>query len=481
MTFEVDPALARRGDRVSTGPDRSMEVLFKPRSVAVLGASADRTKAGSVILRSMMASGVEDVYPVNPKHDTLEGLKCYPTVLSIPDEVDLAIICVPAKAVPAMVRDCSMKGVRGTVIISSGFSELGTNDGHKLYEEVEEAWKCGPSRLLGPNTMGYCVPPTGMDVMFMDKETFPRPRPGGIAIISQSGSLGVSFMEELHHVGCGLSMFVGLGNILDIDECDVIEAAIKDPNTRCIALYLENVTDGERLVRTCRRCPKPIIALKGGRSEGGGKAATLHTGRIGGTYRILKDILRQSGVIEAHDEVELIDYARAFSQVPTPKGERVLVLTNGGGNGIVAADILEGEWGSVMRLAPLKEELRQCLKTVMPEYITPSNPVDLGAQSTGEDYLKVLEAVAKQGDHDLIIVGITSNRGIWPSLPEGIGMIARRYQIPIVAYLKGNGVVDGLTRLFSTAGIPAYPSVRRAVNAAAMMIGHRAKIVDKGK
>jgi len=289
-----------------------------------------------------------------------------------------------------------------------------------------------------------------------------------VGVVSQSGSLGVDFMCELAAAGSGISQFIGLGNKLDVDECDVLEHLAGEDDTRSIALYIEGVSDGARFHEACRRvvARKPLVLLKGGRSRGGGLATRLHTGRMGGAYTVLKGVMDQLGVIEARDEIELIDLARGLAMLPPPRGGRVLVLTNGGGNGIVAVDLLEGEWPGVLTMAELPDAIRSDLRELLPSFISPGNPIDLSSQATDREYVQALRLAIEHDVADLVLLGITANERLTGSMVESISELSRRHALPVVAYCKGAGMPESMARYLSVAGVPAYPSVHRAATVA---------------
>jgi acyl-CoA synthetase (NDP forming) len=420
----------------------------------------------------MRSSGVVDVYPVNPGHRVIEGLECSPRISDVPDEVDLAVVTIDATGVPDVVRECVDIGIPAVVVVSSGFSELG-EAGTRLEEDLRSALEGGDTRLLGPNTIGFIIPSQDLDVVFLEETTFPRPGPGPIGVISQSGSLGVDILHELCTCGTGISAFYGLGNKLDINECDVIQHLTEDGGTRSIACYVENISQGRRFLEVCRATSrvKPLVVLKGGRSRHGSAATSLHTGRMGGDHSVLAGALSQAGVVEAKDEVELVDLARCLGMVAPPRGGRALVVTNGGGNGIVAVDLIEEDWAGVLDLQGLPWNLFFGLREVLPPFISPGNPVDLSSEAGNAEFIEALRLAAKSDAFDIFIVGITANERIDGGLARGLGELLGKTGIPIIAYHKGFDHREELVSALTAARIPAYPSVRRAVNAAGVSVG----------
>ncbi len=485
MVSEVRGTASRHyeGHVRPTAPGRGdLSAFLSPRTVAVVGASPDRSKLGNVLLRNLKdASCVEGLYPVNPRHAEVEGLRCFRSVAEVPAHIELAVVALPAPSVPGAVEECVRIDVDAVLIISSGFSESGSG-GFDLESRLRAATEGSRTRVLGPNTLGYYVPSQDLDVVFLEKGTFPRPPPGHVGVVSQSGSLGVDFMCELASAGSGISQFIGLGNKLDVDECDALEHLAGEDDTRSIALYIEGVSDGPRFLDACHRvvARKPLVLLKGGRSRGGGKATRLHTGRMGGRYNVLKGVMDQLGVIEARDEVELIDLARGLATLPASRGGRALVLTNGGGNGIVAVDLLEGEWPGVLTMAELSEAFKSDLRALLPSFISPGNPIDLSVQATDREYVQALRLAINHDVADIMLLGITANERLTGSMVESVADMSRRHGLPVVAYCKGAGLPESMSRYLSIAGVPAYPSVHRAATVAGACAAYHLRKRPKG-
>ncbi|MCX8173097.1 MAG: CoA-binding protein [Thermoplasmata archaeon] len=438
--------------------------LFKPRTVAVIGASANPLKPGSRICENLSSNPNIILYPVNPKYGSLAGHRCYARISDIPGKIDLAVISVPANLVQNAVEDCIKSGIKNLLIISSGFSEVGAA-GLEMEKKLEEVVSKNGIRVLGPNTLGYVNTHEGIDVIFLSKTAFQRPLPGCVSMISQSGSLAVDFMEELAYHGTGLSYFIGLGNKIDITEVEALEYLRTDLHTRVVALYLENLSRGNEFFAACKNYPHPIVLLKGGRSSKGSRAAVLHTGRMGGNYKILKGVMEQLNLVLASDEVELLDYTRAFVCPYPPNGRRVVIITNGGGNGIIAADLIEERWNEMMEVVELPSSVKRKLGSKLPAYISPSNPVDLTSESTNEHYLSVIEMLAEERICDILLFGITPNEHLNANVVRGIAEVCKKYRIPAFGYVKCPSLQMGLIKKFASENIPVYPSVSRAVNA----------------
>ncbi|WP_461863688.1 acetate--CoA ligase family protein, partial [Thermococcus sp.] len=314
----------------------NLDFLFYPQSVAVIGASNKPGKIGNSIMRSVTRQFSGEVYPVNIKGEDIEvngrSFKSYRSILEIPGEVDVAVIAVPARFVPDVIDECGQKGVKAAVVISAGFKEAGNAE---LEEElVRRARKWG-IRLVGPNCLGVTNIENGFDCNFNPPERQARPKFGGIAFMSQSGAFGAAILDWAARHEIGMSKFISLGNMADLDESDFMGYLKEDPKTNVITAYLEGVKDGRKFFRTARETTlsKPVVVLKAGRTEAGAKAAASHTGSLAGSYRIYEAAFEQTGVLSAKSMRQLFNYAKALAMQKPAEGRRVAVVTNGGGAG----------------------------------------------------------------------------------------------------------------------------------------------------
>lgn len=446
----------------------SLDALFRPRSVAVIGASANRKKMGHIALKNLR-SGKFDLHPVNPKDKSILGLRCYPSVSAIPGRVDLALVSLPAEASVEPVRECVRKGVGAVIVSSSGFSESG-EEGAALEEELKAAIEGSPTRLLGPNTMGIYVPRIGLDTLFIPRERSPRPGPGKIAMISQSGAVSVSFMEKAAFSGVGVSACVGLGNKADIDENDVIEYLSADSDTRCMALYLESFSDGRGFQGLVRESApsRPVVVLKSGRTRSGAAAAKSHTGALASSSDMLVDCaLRQCGAARVYDEEELIDISKALAYADHLEGDRICVVASAGGYGVIAADFVESEsHGEGLRMARFQHRTEAQLSEVVPGFSSVRNPVDLTAGVTDEMYDRVLGIVQDDPGVDGIMMSLELQP---PNITRRLIKIAERRSMegraPIVISAFGGERTSSMLKEFERRRIPAYPTIWRAVRA----------------
>ncbi len=375
-----------------------LDVLFHPKSVALVGASNTFSKWGFIIPACILSGGYQDkLYPVNPKEDTILGRKVYPQVSAIPDEVDLAIIVTPAPQVPAVIEDCGRKGVKSLVVITSDFSETG-EEGAKAEEEIVALARKYDMPMVGPNSMGIVSTSPSLYAMMAPF----TPQAGPISMASQSGNVGTKMMIDSSNQGVGVNKFASSGNEGDITICDYLEYFGQDPETKIIALYIEGIDDGQRFIELAKNITpkKPIIVLKGGRTRAGGKAAASHTGALAGSTAVYESMFRQCGIIQAYTTQEVVDFAYGFAACPLPPGRRVAILTRGGGWGVLSADFCE-DMG--LEVSPLPQPVVEHLDKVLPPYWSRGNPVDMVATLNLTDFGDALKLLLENSTYDSVI------------------------------------------------------------------------------
>jgi len=354
-----------------------MEFFFKPEGIAVIGASPNRQKGGNSILRNLITGYQGDIFPVNPNYEEIEGLVCYASVGKISQPLDLAIVFVPAGQVPAAVRECALKGVKGVIIETGGFAEIGA-EGRRLQEQLIEIRNETGIRIWGPNCMGLVDAVNRYVFSFMDPSYLEAGlTPGNVSLIVQSGMLSAGFLVDIMSHGImGISKVCSVGNKIDVNECDLLPALFDDPDTSAVGMYLESIPEGRRFFEICRDSRKPVVVLKSGKSRKGAEAAMSHTASMASNHRVVEGVLAQTGVRIAKDFKQMMDLCRSLAMYPSrPAGSgRIAVLTFSGGAGIVGADLLEEHGLSIAELSPrCKEELRQ----LFPAWMPVGNPVDI--------------------------------------------------------------------------------------------------------
>ncbi|MDI6745133.1 MAG: CoA-binding protein [Thermodesulfovibrionales bacterium] len=444
----------------------SLDSLFKPKSIALIGAAHTEEKLGGVILKNLLKfKGA--VYPVNPKYSELMGLKAYPSALDIPEPVDLAIIMRPASEVSGILRELAGK-TKSVIIASSGFAEIGENE---LQDEVIKAGKEAGVRILGPNCMGIYNPHHKLDTFFLPYERLKRPKKGNVAVVSQSGAILSCLLGELEISNTGVSKAIGYGNAVDINEADIYEYLAKDKTTGVVISYIESLSDGKKFIEKAKILSekKPLLILKAGKGLSGQAAAFSHTGRLAGRYEVFHSILRQFGVREVEDFDVLIDatkalafQGRATSEKKKGKiGNRVLIITNGGGSGVLAADECMRQG---LDVAKLPDDKTDKLKEIFPHFYGINNPIDLTAQVRDEDYVITLNEL--KDDYDgFLVIALSNVYGITERLPEMIKACRADINKPIVFHIAQSGIAKKLTALFEKAKIPVYPSPEKAARA----------------
>jgi acetyl coenzyme A synthetase (ADP forming)-like protein len=398
----TEDAVHQFEDRETQASVNAMRTFLTPRSVAVVGASRDSTTIGGRLFHNLLTTEFRGpVYPVNPKADVVHGVVAYPSIGDVPGEVDVAFLVVPADLVAGVARECGEKGVRGLVVISAGFGETG-GEGPARQEELVAISRAYGMRIVGPNCMG--VVNTSDEIRLNGTFTTAYPPTGRVGFLSQSGALGLAVMQYAAELGLGLSSFVSIGNSADISGNDLVAYWNQDPDTDVVLLYLESFGDPRRFARLARDVGrrKPIVAVKSGRSAAGARAAASHTGALLASSDITVDALfRQAGVIRTDTLEEMFDVATILANQPAPRGDRVAIVTNAGGLGILCADACEGNG---LRVQPLSPATQDRLRSFLPAEASVGNPVDMIASATGEDYASAIRAVGEDQEVDALIV-----------------------------------------------------------------------------
>ena len=441
---------------------KNLERIFSPKSIAVVGASTTPNKIGNVILKNFIYTKYRgSVYPVNPKYKKVLGLRCYPNVKKIPGNVDCVVIATPAQTVPQIMKDCASKKVGGVVILSGGFEEVGKDS---LAEEIRSIADRNNIPVIGPNCLGVLNPYTLVDSVFLPMYKLERPRAGNIAFVTQSGAVGSTVMDLAAYYGLGISKFISYGNATVLDESDYLEYLMGDDDTHIIILYLEGAKDGRKLLETMKKVnkTKPIIALKAGRGSGGQAAARSHTGNIAGSYLAYQAAFKQAKVTEAEGINEVFDFVKMFDQ-PEPKGNRVGVITNGGGIGVLTTDHIENE---ELVLSEFSEKTKKELKKILPVYGNVANPLDLVADAGVEAYEKAINVMMDDENIDsLLIIVLTQTPPIDERIIHVLSKASDDRRKPIATISIGGAYTEAYRKIFERKGVPSYNSPRAAVKA----------------
>lgn len=411
----------------------SLEPIFSPRSVAVVGASRRRDSIGFALLHNLVMEEFEgSIYPVNPKASSIHSLKAYPSIAAIPDPIDLALIAVPKESVLKVVDECIAVGVRGLVVITAGFSETGP-EGAELEAQLRAAVRQAGVRMIGPNCMGVLNtdPEVRLNATFA-----PTPaQKGSIGFVSQSGALGVAILNAAHDLGVGLTQFASMGNKTDVDGNDLLELWEDDERTKVICMYLESFGSPRRFTETAKRVghKKPILVVKSGRTAEGARAATSHTGAIAGADVTVSAFLEQCGVLRANTISELFDIARALVRCPLPAGDRVGIVTNAGGPGIMVTDACINLG---LAMADLSTGTSNALAEFLPPEASLENPVDMIASATPADYARTLDAVLEDESVDsAIVINVTPLLSNPIDVMDQVAQVASQHSKPVLAVI----------------------------------------------
>ena len=454
-----------------------LEKLFTPRAIAVIGASHKEGKVGHSLMKNLIDGGFAGpIYPVNPKSDEILGLKCYKDVAALPDGVDLAVIAIPAKAVPQTVEECGRKGIGAAIVISAGFKEVG-EEGKGLEQRLYNAAMVSGVRVLGPNCLGLLNTRNRMNATFATG----YPEVGDIAVISQSGAICVAMLDWAVHHHIGFSKLISIGNKVDIDEEVLIDTLGDDDDTGVIVGYLESIQNGPHFMRCASRVTKrkPVILIKAGNTVAGAAAASSHTGSMAGAKMAYECAFQSSGVLQAPSLEALFDYAIAFSYQPLPKGRRVAVVTNAGGCGIMAADAIEN---AGLDFAKLSEATKDKLRSFLPTAANVNNPVDILGDAIAPTYSKALEAVLADEGVDAAVVLLTPQEMI--DAAEAARVVvstAEKFDKPVMASFVGaDRVAEGI-EILQKNRIPHYATPERAVEAVEVMAEYATWKVRPGR
>jgi len=461
-------------DSISTAePDSSnMEKFFTPKTVALVGASSTPGKIGNSILDSLTNHEFDGtIYPINPKADTIFGLKCYSSIKDIPGDLDLVVVSVDLSATPPVLEECAAKGVHSVVIVSGGGKELGGQraDYEAQIKELSDKYKI---RIIGPNCIGMFNAANRLDCAFQGQARMVRARLGSVALLSQSGTMGISFLETADSFG--LSKMISYGNRSDVDEADMIWYLADDPQTKVIALYVEGFGDGRKFVNTAKRVmrekKKPVVIWKSGRTELGAKQAASHTGSLGGSNAIIMGAFKQAGIISVDSYQELAAVSKALAWQPPAKGNRAAMTSNGAGPMIGAIDHYD-RLG--LNLAAVSEESLQRMKDHFPPtyVLGKGNPVDVTGGASAEDYKFVMEAFAADTGVDIVMPWfVFQDDPLDEIIVDYLTNFSNTQKKPILVGANGGPYTQKISRLIETRQVPVYDDLRDWVAAASALV-----------
>ena len=450
----------------------TLKAFFEPDSIAVIGASADPTKLGHAVLKNVVEGGYGrngKIYPINPKAKEILGYPAYPSVSAVLGPIDLAVIVIPYPYVPAVLKACGQKGIPAAIVISAGFREAGMEGLERERELITIAHQYN-IRLIGPNCLGVLDTFTPLNATFAAG----TPPSGPMAFTSQSGALGIAILDWAQAGRLGLSKFVSLGNKADVDEVDLLRAWHDDDHTRVILIYSEELSNGQAFIRVAREVSKvkPIVAIKSGVTQSGARAVSSHTGSLAGSEQAYQAAFRQAGVIQVDSLESLFDMALAFAYQPPLPGERIAIVTNAGGPGILATDALER---AGLTIARFETETLKELEQQLPDAASAANPVDVLGDATPERYRLALETVAADPNVDGLLAVLVPQAVLdTKAVAEAVVALESQLQKPVLACFMGEARMAAAIQCLTSHNIPNYQFPKRAANVFRALADYRA-------
>ena len=456
---------------------KSLRKLIDPKKIAVIGASNSKEKVGGIVFRRLLTSR-RRLFPVNPNETVIEGYKVSPDILSLPDDIDLAIITISAKVSVTAVEMCIKKNIQNYIIVAGGFAEVG-DVGIELEERLKKLAKEHNLNILGPNSLGIFLPDENIDTIFVEHGDKALDRNGRVACIVQSGSVGVEALGYAANTGFGMRAFVGLGNKCDLDEIDFLHYFAKDEKTNCLGFYLENIERGRHFLKLAREVAKnkPVVVLKAGRTKTAVSAVSSHTGKLAGSDNVIDGAFKQFGIQRVYDDEEFCDATKVLSMLPGAPGNRVAVLTAAGGYGVMCTDFIEHEdKRAPLKMAKLSETTKKNIKDSTFPFTACENPVDITASADDVMFSLSLDALISDKGVDIIIcIAFFAPPGITENLIDIIAQKIKKSAKPVIVFTKYGPFTDSSIKNLYYAGVAAYPSVGRAVRAARFLV-QRTKI-----
>lgn len=449
---------------------RNLDKMFRPQSVAVIGASNRVGAVGNIVMHNILGAGFEGpVMPVNPKHEAVAGVLAYPDIERLPMAPDLAVICTPPAPIPSLIAQLGEAGTRAALVLTAGLESSKTPDGETIHDAMLAA--AGPNllRILGPNCVGMLVPGVGLNASFAHIPALP----GSVAFVSQSGALCTAVLDWASLNDVGFSHFISLGNMADVDFGDVVDYLASDPNTHAILLYIEAVSQGRKFLSACRAAArnKPVLVIKSGVVAEGAKAAATHTGALAGSDRVYDAAFRRSGLLRVHDIEELFAAVETVARAHRQQGERLAILTNGGGIGVMATDELVQRGGV---LAELSEETIAALDPLLPRTWSKGNPVDIIGDAPGSRYAEATRVLAAAEECDAVLVmHAPTATADSVEAARAVSDVAKETKRNLLTCWVGGQAVAPARALFHASDIPTYESPRLAVQAFMHLVNYQ--------
>ena len=453
--------------------------FFKARNVAIIGASHTKGAIGYVELENFVKGKFKgNVYAINPFRKKILGIKCLKSIKDVPEKVDLAIIATPNIVVPKVLEECGQKGVKAVVIITAGFAEIGEM---QLTKKLEEIIKKYPKmRVIGPNVLGILHIKRGIDSLFNPPYRSKRPKDGKISFISQSGALGAAVLDWASVRDYGISKFVSYGNAMDVDEADLLGFLADDDETNVIVAYIEGVKDGRKFISAAKyaTAKKPVIVIKGGLTSEGAKSVASHTASLAGDAKVYEGVFKQCGIVQAKTLKEVFNFAKFFTNEPLLKGDRIQIITNGGGFGVLATDAV---LMNKLKLAKMQEKTRKKIQKVSPRYAIIKNPCDLTGDADNERFRVAVESCLEDKNIDgIILILLFQVPTIKPSIDKMMIKLLKNREKPVAVTSAGGKYALKHKKNLEKAGISTFNSPFSAARCLAAMweyVKYRKKII----
>ena len=449
---------------------RNLDAIFCPNAVALIGASNRPNSVGLVTMQNLLNGGFGGpIFPVNPKHAEVAGVKAYPDVASLPVTPDLAVICTPARTVPGLVADLAARGTKGAIVVTAGFQEGGNTEGRQLQQAMMDAARPQLMRIVGPNCLGVLSTPMGLNASFAPG----NPKKGGVAFVAQSGAMVTTVLDWAGARGIGFSHLVSLGDMSDVDFGDMLDYLANDPATTAILLYIEAVTHARKFMSAARAASrvKPVIAIKAGRHEAAAKAAVSHTGALAGMDGVYDAAFRRAGILRVHDLDEVFDAVETLAMAPVFAGDSLVILTNGGGAGVLATDALIDLDG---RLADLSPQTISKLDAVLPPTWSHGNPVDIIGDASGQRYADALAALLDDPETNAVLVlNCPTAVASGTDAANAVIAVAHAKRQSVLVNWLGSKNAHAVGDLFAAAGIPSYETPDEAIRGFMHLVRYR--------
>jgi acetate---CoA ligase (ADP-forming) len=434
-----------------------LKPMLKPKSVAIIGASREPEKIGHIILQNYINAGYDGrLYVVNKNADEVMGYKSYKSVLDIKDSLDLVVIAIPAQFVPQAMEECGRAKVKTVVVVSGGFAEVGNTDLQDQLAAIAEKYNMP---TLGPNCLGVMDPRSRSDTLFLPTYKLSKPQIGGVSFVAQSGAVGSTILDLINGEGFGLSKFISYGNAAHVDEVDILNYLMHDDETKVIVLYIEGIKRGKDFVEIAKKITKikPVVILKAGRTAAGASAARSHTAALAGDFESQEAIFRQFGFTVANDLSELLHYAKIFVSEKMPKGNRIAIITNGGGAGVLTTDAIAAS--GVLQLADFSDKTKKVLQKAMPPLVNIRNPLDLAGDADGNRYNDALIPLNEDNNIDMfIVIALFQTPGADSKLAARLIEFKDSTDKPVIALSIGAEYTEMHKIMMESAGLPVYDS-----------------------